>query len=286
MAKTHFLKSHIDKIDALNDQLWYYLFATDELNRQLIAFSDKAKENFTTDLFKTNPHSKRIHIQVSALAKHQKENKNLTFGAYFGTCYEISSKHIRTSFDTLKSFNSLTTYTWDRGKEPEANLLKLLQKESLPVPNANVLDTFSYLRHRRNHFTHINETSNSRVLGFMTSTCPRLNTYWRASGAITHLDFTKAFVRDFTQEETIELIKLVRICVIEIDKHISTLLNTNSVIEHIVKREYEGKTAKLNTFTLKQRVDKIIYIGKTDLGLTLTTAQIEPYAKSIGVRTP
>jgi len=286
MAKTYFLKNHVDKIDALNDQLWYYLFATDELNRQLVAFSDKAKDNFTIDLFKTNPHSKRIHVKVSSLPKHQKENKNLTFGAYFATCYEISSKYLKTVFDTLKSFNSLTSYNWDNRKEPEKNLLSLLTRETLDVPNLNITDTFTYLRLRRNHFTHIIETPNPKLTSFITTICPRLNTYWRTAGATVHLDFTKSLVRDFTQEETIELIKLVRICVNEIDKHVSSLLNTNSVIEHIVKREYDGKTAKLNAFTLKQRVDKIIYFGKTDLGLTLTNAQIEPYAKSIGVRTP
>jgi hypothetical protein len=285
MAKTYFLKNHIAKIDALNDQLWYYLFATDELNRQLNSFSDKAKDNFTIDLFKTNPHSTRIHVKVSSLPKHQKENKNLTFGAYFATCYEISSKYLRTAFDTLKTFNSLTLYNWDNRKEPEKNLISLLNKEGLLVPNVNITDTFTYLRLRRNHFTHIIETPNPKLSGFITATCPSLNTYWQNSGSISNLDFTKSLIRDFTQEETIELIKLVRICIQEIDKHISSLLNVNSVIEHIVKREYDGKTAKLNPYTLKQRVDKIIYFGKTDLGLTWTNTQIEPYATTIGVKT-
>ena len=285
MAKTYFLKDHIEKIDSLNDQLWYYLFATDELNRQLNAFSDKAKDNFTIDLFKTNPYSKRIHVKISSLPKHQKENKNLTFGAYFATCYEISSKYLRIAFDTLKTFNSLTLYNWDNGKEPEKNLISLLNKAGLMVPNMDITDTFTYLRLRRNHFTHIIEIPNPRLSRFITATCPRLNFYWQTAGTISDLDFTKSLVRDFTQEETIELIKLVRICVIEIDKHISTLLNTNSVIEHIVKREYDGKTTKLNPHTLKQRIDKIIYIGRTDLGLTLTNTQIVPYATTIGVRT-
>ena len=121
MERTYFLKSHVDKIDALNDQLWYYLFATEQLNSQLSSFSDKAKDNYTVDLFKTNAHSKRIHVKVSALPKHQKENKNLTFGAYFATCYEISSIYLKTVFDTLKSFNTLTSYNWDKRKEPEKN---------------------------------------------------------------------------------------------------------------------------------------------------------------------
>lgn len=285
MAKSHFLKNHIIKIDALNDQLWYYLFATEELNKQLSSFSDRAKENFTTDLFKTNPHSMRIHVTVDSLPRHQKENKNLTFGAYFATCYEIATKYIRTSFDTLKAFNSLYTYTWDRRKEPEKNLLKLLTDEGLEIPNVNITDTITYLRHRRNHYTHIMETPNSSLAAFLTTTCPRLNNHWRTPGTTIHLDFTKSLVRDFTQEETFELIKLLRICIIEIDEHIANLLNVNSVIEHLVKREYATKTARLNAHTLQQRLTKIIYIGRTELGRTFTETQIQPYATTIGVRT-
>lgn len=284
MPKTHFLKIHLDKVDALNDQLWYYLFATEELNNQLSAFSDKAKENFTTDLFKTNPHSRRIHVTVGSLPKHQKENKNLTFGAYFATCYEIAAKHIKTSFDTLKAFNSLTAYIWDKRKEPEKNLLKLLTDEGLMLPSINITDTITYLRHRRNHYTHIIEAPNPSLAGFLATTCPRLNTHWRTPGTIIHLDFTKTLVRDFTQEETIELIKLLRICLIEIDQHIAGLLNVNSVIEHLVKREFEAKTSRLNAHTLQQRITKIIYMGQTELGRTLTDIQISPYASTIGVR--
>lgn len=114
MVRTFFLKNHIDKIDMLNDQLWYYLFTTEELNNKLLDFSTLAKENFVEDLFNTNQYRRRIHIKVSLLSDYQRENKNLTFGAYFATCYEIASKYVKLAFEILKDFNSLTAYSWGR----------------------------------------------------------------------------------------------------------------------------------------------------------------------------
>ena len=275
--KTCFLKDYVDKIDSLNDQLWYYLFATEELNKRLSDFSDKANENYTTDLFKNNPYSKKIHIKAGLLPKHQKENKNLTFGAYFATCYEISSTYLKQAFDTLKSFNSLTTYIWDKRKEPERNFNSLLTIESLPSPKSEILETFTYLRLRRNHYTHIIEFPNQRLLDFIRISCARLNTFWGKPKTTIHLDFTKTLVRDFTLEETIELIKLVRICVIEIDHHIAGLLDLNSIIKYLVEREFTGKKTRLNTFTQNQRIEKIVNIGKIEFGLNLNSTQISPF---------
>jgi hypothetical protein len=284
MAKTYFLKNHIDKIDTLNDQLWYYLFTTEELNRQLSQFSDTAKENFTTDLFKTNPYSHRIHVTVSSIPRHQRENKNATFGAYFSTCYEIISQYIKTSFDTLRAFNSLTSYIWDGRKSPEKNLNTLLTREGLATINLNIVNTITYLRQRRNHYTHIIEVPNPPLAGFLTATCPSLNAFWRANGTIVHLDFTKTLVRDFTLDETIELIKLLRICLTEMDNHIAGLLNTNGIIEFLVKRTYGSQSSRLNSFTLQQRINRIKNMTRNEFGLTIADGQIQPFASSIGIK--
>src|SRR4029077_18729929 len=155
MKKTELRKEYIRRIDALNDQLWYFLFTSEELNKQLDKYSSKAKNSFTTDLFSDNPYSKRIHVKAIDLQKHQDGNKKFTFGSYFSTCYEIASNYIRDVFDKMKFINSLTKYSWDNRKEPERNLKNLFINNGLALPPAYILDTFTYLRLRRNHFTHI-----------------------------------------------------------------------------------------------------------------------------------
>jgi hypothetical protein len=284
MRRTFFLKDHIDKIDMLNDQLWYYLLATEELNNKLLNFSALAKENYVEDLFNNNIYRKRIHVKVSSLPDHQKENKNLTFGAYFATCYEIGSKYIRRAFDVLIDFNRLTNYSWDSGKGPEKNLELLFARSGLTTPNNNHIETLTYLRLRRNHYTHINENIAPTLQGIITSSATRLNSFWHRPQNAVNVDFSRTLIRNFLQDETMQLIKVLRICIVEIDKHVASLLDRSKVIEHIVKREYEKKKSRMNTIVLAERVSEIKNICHREMGFTCTAAQIEPYARLIGAR--
>ena len=134
MKRTSLLRPYLAKIDSLNDQLWYFLFTTKELNSIISRFSTSAQKGFTTDLFFKNPYSKRLHIRVSELIDHQNNNKRLTFGAYFSTCYEITSNYIRDVFDELKSCNSLTGFNWGDGKKPEMKLKTLLTTHRISLP--------------------------------------------------------------------------------------------------------------------------------------------------------
>jgi len=283
MANTPLIASHIERIDKFNDQLWYYLFATEELNNQLQRFTDAAKQNYVEDLFNNNQFKRRIHVRVSSLSSHQRENKNLTFGAYISACYEIGSKYLTLAYNTLKSFNNILTHNWDSSLGPEGNIQALLQSAGLPSINRNYIDTITYLRLRRNHHTHINDSINAPLQSLITSSAARLNTFWRQPRNAVNLDFTRILIRSFGQDETFQLIKVLRICLQEMDENIAALLNKNKVIEYIVMREYDGKTSRMNSYVLQQRVSKVKNICRTELGLNCTDVEIDPFARAIGI---
>lgn len=281
MPKTYFGDKSVKTIEILNDQLWYYVFATEELNHQLANFSDKAKEIYTVDLFQNNPHSSRIHVKVGKLNAFQEENKNATFGAYFGMCYEICSKYIITAFDTLISMNLLTNFNGGRGLGPEEKLEKLLQDEGLsPIPNY-IIDTVSYLRLRRNHYTHISDAPDNKLSEFIINKASNINTYWATPGTIIQLDFTKQLIRDFTLLETIELIKLTRICIQTIDSHIAGLLNINAVIQFEIDKELHGKRMRFNQITKTSFINKIKGKCRLDFDLNAEVQDIEAKLSSI-----
>jgi len=284
MSKTQILNGYINRIASLNDQLWYFLFTSEELNRQLSNFTDKAKENYTIDLFKNNVYAPQIHVKTIELPKFQRDNKHQTFGAYFSTCYEISSNYFKDVFDTLKSFNSLRSYNWDRNLEPEKNLINLLAHESLPLIPVEILDTYTYLRLRRNHFTHLSTSPNPRMLRHIAANGYNLNTYWRSKDAIRVLDFTNIAIEAFTQDETIELIKILRICLNEIDAHIASLIKIDSIIEYIVKREYSAQNTRINHLVLRQRNKKIIRLLLMEFNITVLESKIIPFTSTIGIK--
>jgi hypothetical protein len=214
---------------------------------------------------------------------HQRENKDLTFGAYISICYEIASKYLVLVYNTLKRFNNISSHSWDSTLGPEGNLQALLQSAGLTSVNRNYIDTLTYLRLRRNHHTHINEAIDAPLLNFISAAAVRLNAFWHRPRNAVNLNFTRTLIRSFGQEETFQLIKVLRICLQEIDMSIAALLNKSRLIEYVVKREYESKTSRMNSFVLQQRVSKVKTICRTELGLSCTDGEIEPLARTIGI---
>jgi len=285
MAKTDLIKPYLGRIEALGDQLWYFLFVSEELNQGLAKYSPKAKEHYTVDLFATNPYSRRIHVKANNLITHQDNNKKFTFGSYFSTSYEIAGNYIKDTFAKLKSFNSLPNYTWVNNDPPEINLKTLLTYNGIALPDQEIFDTFSYLRIRRNHFTHLLDVANPRLVTFCGVTGPSLNTYWRTPGYVTYIDFTTTVnINEYTQDITIELMKILRITLINLDKYIASILDVNSVIQSLVTREFGTENIAMNSIIAKQRSSKIIYLASQELKLSVTEAQCDPHVRSIGVK--
>lgn len=285
MPRTEHLKPYMDRIDALNDQLWYFLFTSEELNRQLDNYSPSVKEKYTTELFAANKHAFRIRVKVSALKKHQDNNKRITYGAYISTAYEVASNYLKEVFDFLKSINSLPHYDWKKSIPPELNLQSLFSSNGIATYPAHIIDAFSYLRLRRNHFTHLMPLPNFALSNFMATSGAGLETAWKTSGVVSHLNFTTLTItNEFSLEETIEMFKLLRICVIEIDEFVSSVVNKDELIKFIATREFGTMKTRMNNDILTQRVHKIISVANFEFGTTITNIDCEPFAKTIGVK--
>jgi hypothetical protein len=284
MAKTPFRKLYIDKIDAINDQLWYHLFTAEELNKSFANFSDEAKDLYTTDLYAGNRFSRRIHIFVKDLPRFQRYNINLSFGAFYTATYELSKGYIKDVFGILKSFNALHAYNWNNMTEAERNLHLLLTRSGLPIPNQIYFDTLKYLRLRRNHFTHIAPGISPNFQNFIAAQGTALNLFWRNLHVINHLDFTALNIQLFNQELSVELIKVIRICINGIDEHIAGLLNQNSIVESVVRREYAAGRVRMNTYIATQRANRINRIIDLEYGLNIGIPIILPFVQTIGVR--
>lgn len=282
--RTFLLKNNIDKVASLNDQLWFYLFVNEEFNRDYKRFSNSAKALYTTDLFKDNQYSPRIDIAVSKIPQHQRSNQNVTCGIYFSTCYEILSQYVDNIFNTLKSFNSLSAYRRDSRKGPEENLQLFLLAEGLPIIDQGIIDTVTYLRLRRNHYTHIIELPNGKLEAFRITTGPSLNAFWASRGTLSStLDFANPIIRDFAEGETIELIKLIRISMQEIDAHIAALLNIDSVISHVLKSYIQAYSKqKIKRIPTGKRIRKVQSLLRQELEITgLDDSRILPHVMHI-----
>lgn len=280
--KTPIQKPYIDKLSNLNDQLCFYQFNREELKQKLSNFSKTANPLFTTDLFKNNQYAKKIHVTFEKLPEFLAQNETLNFGAYFSFSYEFLSSYIDDIIVLIARINGVSLTVNEQKKEPEKRLKKTIEKCSLGTPNQELFDTIAYFRLRRNYFTHILDTLNSKFLDIVNVKGDGLNKYW--SSARTELDFTQHKVDEFKENETIELLKIIKIVLKEVDEFIGGILNNEGIAEYITSEIYRSKPTRINTEIIAKRKRKVSAVAKQQFEIILTDAEMDNAVKTIGIK--
>lgn len=279
--KTVLIKKYLERLSNLNDQLCYFQFTRNELNSRIDNFGENAKKLYLPDIFAQNNMAQRLNVTLGKLPEFQLQNQTFTFGAYIATSYEVASYYLEDSLELLKEFNPSTYQSNSNGQIEEKYFLTLVDSGYSSI-NREIIDTLKYIRLRRNHFTHLSTTLKPVFNDLITQEGNNLNTYW--SSAINSLDFSSTDVEIFNEEETIEIIKLLRIIVEELDKNLSANLSHEGIIRYLSKLTYEHNPQRVNADIIKQRIKKISSLAKQEFGVTLLDNEIEPTVKVIGIR--
>ena len=279
--KTILVKKYLERLSNLNDQLCYFQFTRNELNNRINDFGENAKELYLPDIFAQNYMASRLNIKLGKLPEFQSQNQTFTFGAYISTSYEITSYYLKDSLKLLQEFNP-STYQPSNNGQLEEKYISILINSGYLVVQREIINTLKYIRLRRNHFTHLSTDLKPIFSDLIKEKGDTLNIYW--SNAINSLDFSSTDVSIFNEEETIEMIKLLRIIIERLDNNLSKNLSHEGIITYLSKLEYENNPQRINGDVIKQRIKKILILAKKEFGIILEENEIELIVKSIGIR--
>jgi len=260
-AKTSLLNPVQTRLAGLNDQLCYFLFATEEIDHRLSDFSSALNDCYTSDLFAKNSNAKRINVTLQKLPDFKNNNEKLTFGSYFSTSYEVVVGYIFNLLDLLSDISPNTfVKSISTRNSPEQNLVNsLFSSQFQPIPN-ELIDTLTYMRLRRNHLTHLNTDIRPNFVNLIQQQGATLNTYWGTS--IQELDFSSRDIYNFTVNETIELLKVLRLTLEKIDTCVAASINTNDIIKFILKNFFPN-----NPNNKQVRARKVRQFAEINFGL-------------------
>lgn len=277
--KTPLKGLYLDKLAALNDQLCFYLFNREELNQKLANFSAKANALYTTDLFVNNRYSHKIYVNLKKLPEFQEKHETLNFGAYFSFSYEFFTGYIEAASSLIGKINGSLLTEDEQKNDVETRFKILIGKAGLGIPDAQYFNTLTYCRLRRNFFTHISDSLSSKFTNLIKDQGSNLNMFW--SSAINKLDFSDNRVSEFKEIETIDLIKILRISLEEIDCFIANILNKEGVALYVANSIFSANPSRINADVIVRRKAQITGAVKRDFGLVISEAEIDKAAKSV-----
>lgn len=283
IMRTEIQKAYIKKLTDLNDQFCFYLFNREELNLKLKTIDPAKKELFTTEVFDENDYSKKIHVTLKKLPDFQAEHESINFGAYFSMSYEILAAYMEEVPEIINKINGVSLSLNEKRAIPESeNKLKAaIAKCNRGLPTQELFDTIAYCRLRRNYFTHILDTLNAPFLDIVNNKGTTLNLFWATR---SELDFTDQTVNEYSESETIDLIKIIKITLKDIDTFIANILDKKVIATNVTKELFEANPTRINMYVVKMRKSKVAAVAKKKYGINLTDSDMDEAVKSIGKR--
>jgi len=226
-AKTPHRNESLNALARVNDQLCFVLFLDSHVAPELQQLAVARPTDFTPTVFPHNAFAERIYVPVGRLPEFRSEQVVTALGVSFAFAVEQLLLYIETAIRHWAEVNGASAQI----TEPiDACLQACVAKGAKHPIEPNLIKTIKYLRLRRNHVIHAASELTPELVKTLKYDGPVLQKFWESRTTIPAVDFSSDTVRTFTADETISLIKLVRICVEEIDGFLARKLQGERVI--------------------------------------------------------
>ena len=240
MRKTPLKNPYIDRLAKVNDQLCYFHFADEEIRQALDRLQLPDTSVMTTDVFPDNEFSPRIHVRFDSLFAFREQSKSTIAGisVTFGVEHLLS---FVADVIQLKCAVSGVDAIQDDTESIEDFLSKCLNfwGVGLVSPITDFLKTIKYLRLRRNHIAHARTELTDGYRQFIRQNSHHLNKFWNARTSMDGLDFSNEDVFSFSEAEAYTCMKLLRVCVEEVDFAVAETFDESDLVLYLEARVLE-----------------------------------------------
>lgn len=232
--RTPVLNDYRLQLDAVNDHLCFGAFYAFEASQNILQKSANETNEFTTQLFPSNPYSERIHRRVSDIIDFEESYLNQSAAMALQAGMEI----VQSYFEKVRKFTAKFHNIEPANISAPEDELLLIQMTSRKCQfRKEIFDTIVYLRRRRNHCVHMLQTPTSEMEKFWKTDAETLNQFWKSQR-------TKLFDFNFLNEELISfriqdgfaIMNLLRVCMSVIDSNIAINFSTQDIIADATKR--------------------------------------------------
>ncbi|EJT1896431.1 hypothetical protein NV115_003519 [Vibrio alginolyticus] len=282
MRKTSLKDPYFNKLANVNDLLCYFQFADFETGKSVESLTVNTVGKLTSELFPDNEFSSRIQVRYEGLLDFRNSANNtaagmsLSFGIehlinYFGDVIELKTEICPSSQLAKTDSNAVEDNI-------EANVRLWGSKKKL----SQIIKTVKYLRLRRNHIVHVRNNLSEDLERLIRIEGKGLNTFWNKRTNLAELDFASKDIYQFTVNETYTCMKLLRVCLEEIDEAISSTLGEEELIAYMLQQitaRNPSLVGSFNTLSRKVRYSLITYFG-LELDKNVVSAQIKSTMES------
>lgn len=271
-TKTPIRNVHMRALASVNDQLCLTLFMHEDVAARWQELATLRPTEFTSEVFPDNEFAERIHVPMTSLLSFRDAQLNTSLGVSFAFAVEQLLLFIEA---VLRHWGDIAETPITLADPIDETLKQHLVTHTVPIEPL-LLRTVKYLRLRRNHVIHGATELSSEYSKLLKHDAPGLQRFWEARSSIPGLIFGDKSPTTFSPSETITLVKLVRVCLEEIDTSVAGLLRPNWIFRSInaglLKDRHELRVR--NPVVVGRRIRKIKHHSGSMYGLHVQASDI------------
>jgi hypothetical protein len=273
VTKTPHRNAHLVALAKTNDQLCFFLFADAELEPKLAVVSAEKSAEFTTKVFPANPYAERIHVTVKELAAFRAAQISQTLGMSLSFAVEQLLVYVEQAVLHWAEINKLQIKITDPIEDCLADFCKVNAKLALSIW---LPKTIKYLRLRRNHYIHLAEDPSAELAKFLKYDAPGLQAHWLSRTSMPGLSFSSGAITTFGPDESITLIKIMRVCIEDLDAYLAPHIDATTLAKnlHTELLQRQPELRPNIPANLERRVRKVKKRAKEIHGLSATREEI------------
>lgn len=151
---------------------------------------------------------------------------------------------------------------------PEQFYQRTLAASGYLGPAAEVIQTLTYFRYRRNAAVHLSTTPPPLYASLARKSGQGLNTFW--ARAKLQIDFRHASTGLMSEHDALDALKLLRIIIQRLDEHLSGVLEGRGAARLVARRLFGDKKVRLNLQVIEERARKLRAVLFRDYGVTVS----------------
>jgi hypothetical protein len=272
-TKTPFRKNHLEALAQVNDQICFVLFLDAHVGPELQQLAAERPAEYTPVVFPENPFAERIYVSMDKLVRFRNAQVITSLGVSFSFAVEQLLLYIES---TMRHWVEINGVAFKIDEPIDACLNDRAARYAEVTVDSKLIKTVKYLRLRRNHVIHAASEPSAELVKTLKYDGPILQNHWEAKTTVAGVNFSSDAVRTFSADETISLVKVMRICIEELDDFLSKELNAASLLKSLdsdlLRRQ--GELKNKGPVIAARRVRKVKKRAFELYGLTATAEDV------------
>jgi hypothetical protein len=221
------------ELSELNNAFSHYIFVWEQFFLDNTDILKSNQESLTTEVYTTNVNARQFRVKLELLDKGHKGTFSFILKSIFLLAYAEFEVYMRTFYEFARKIDNDLPHLLTRERIPDDIFLHL-KIDITSIFSKEELETFEYIRLRRNRLTHIGGKSKGELAELIRTKGFSLQNYWKTTlvNGIFGIDFQSQNTEKFSQEEIFDVINIWRFLTDKIDSAICQAIGVENIIKN------------------------------------------------------